>query len=71
MKKPTVGIEQDAGGDRFLTITCPDCGHVNRYQFSDLAPDIRLECTCGVGFNLSAKNFQDLKDNYGLVEETN
>ena len=68
MKKPIIGIEQDPQGERLLAIGCPDCGHTNRYPFSGLAPDMRLECTCGVGFNISAKNIEDLKENYGFVE---
>ena len=68
MKKPVIGIEQDPKGERFLTIMCPDCEQHNRYPFTTLASEIRLECRCGVGFNLSAKNLEDLKENYGLVE---
>lgn len=66
MKKPTVGIEQDPSGERFLTIGCPDCQETNRYPFSSLAADSTIECKCGVGFNISAQNIEDLKQHYGF-----
>jgi RNase P subunit RPR2 len=68
-KKPEVLIEQDPAGNRFLAIKCPDCGHINRYPFEGLSGDIRLECECGVGFNFTAKNYDDLMEKFGPGDE--
>ena len=68
-KKPTVIVEQNPAGERFLAITCPDCEHINRYPFEGLGPDILLECECGVGFNFTAKNYEDLMEKFGPEDE--
>ena len=69
MTKPKIVVQEDVQGNRFLAITCPDCGHENRYAFSGLSPDIQLPCKCGVGFNFSQQNYDDLQRNFGLGDE--
>ena len=68
-KKPTVIVEHSPSGDRFLAITCPDCEHTNRYPFEGLGADVRLECECGVGFNFTQKNYDDLMKKFGPEDE--
>lgn len=68
MKKPSVLVEVGQEGERYLTITCPDCGFANRYPFVGLAPGVQLDCKCGVAFNFSQQNYDDLKANFGLEE---
>ena len=68
MGKIQVGIEQAAEGERYLTVTCPDCERTNRYPFETLEPGVTLECGCGVGFNFSQANYDDLREKYGFAE---
>lgn len=68
MKKPEVGLQQAPDGTRFLTVKCPDCEKTTRYKLSGLQPGTTLECPCGVGFNFTQKNYDDLKEHYGLGE---
>ena len=70
MKKPVVGIEQDVSGQRFLTVVCPDCEKKSRYPFSTLEPGGQLSCTCGVAFNLSQQNYDELQERFGLGAES-
>lgn len=69
MKKPVVGIEQDVAGQRYLTVVCPDCEKTNRYPFATLEAGQRLSCSCGVGFNLSQQNYEELQERFGLGQE--
>lgn len=67
MGKIQVGIEQAAEGERFLTVTCPECERTNRYRFELLEPETTLECGCGVGFNFTRENYEALREKYGLT----
>lgn len=67
-KKPEVGVEQHPDGAKYLTVKCPDCDQMTRYPFEGLSPGIRLECSCGVGFNFSQENYDALKRAFGLGE---
>lgn len=69
MKKPLVGVERDAGGRRFLTVTCPDCERTSRYPFSGLEAGTKLPCSCGVAFNFSQENLDALRERFGLCED--
>ena len=69
MTKPKIIVQEDVQGHRFLAITCPDCEQENRFPFEGLSPDIQLPCRCGVAFNFSRQNYEDLQRNFGLGEE--
>ncbi len=49
---------------------CPDCEKLNRYPFATLEPGGQLSCACGVAFNLSQQNYDDLQERFGLGQES-
>ena len=69
MKKPIIEAFRDPNGQRFLVITCPDCGEVNQFPFGGLEPGTTLPCPCGVGFNFSQKSWDDLDQSFGLPKQ--
>lgn len=69
MTKPKIVVQSDAQGNKYLAVTCPDCASENRFPFDGLSPDIQLPCKCGVSFNFSQKNYDDLQRNFDLGAE--
>lgn len=65
MGKIQIGVEIGGAGQRYVTVLCPECDATSRRPFETLAPGATLACDCGVGFNLSQKNYNDLRG-YGL-----